>query len=265
MDRLTGLRTLLVRPQQGQDIFAERLMALGATLFHCPVMQITSFAEAHSENASEVNGIKPQIQNFDQYQIAIFISRTAARLGMKWLSAYWPDLPEHVRYYAVGKSTAALLLEHGIEAEVPEQAFSSEGLIALPSLQNIVGEQAMIFAGEGGRSLLAQTLENRGAIVSKCDLYRREATTAFATQIITLLADQSVDLVIVHSGELLVQLIAIVPGDLQEALVALPVLVPSERVADMARSKGFSIVICAGSALPDSMVSALTGWYSNQQ
>lgn len=262
MTALKGLRALLVRPEQSDDLFARQLMGAGATLYCCPVMLIKPFTET-----PEKNQIKSQILNFDQYQIAIFISRTAARLGTEWLARYWAVLPEslpqNLRYYAVGKSTAALLREQGINAEVPEQAFNSEGLLSLPSLNNIAGEKALIFSGEGGRALLADTLIQRGASISECELYRREPTAEFTDQIIELLAAEGVDLVIVHSGELLKNLLAIVPESRRPTLMKLPLLVPSERVAEIARNTGFQAVICAGSALPEDMVSALLGWYSS--
>lgn len=262
MTELNGLRALQVRPEQSDDLFAHQLVEAGATLYRYPVMLITPLAEA-----PETNQIKSHILHIDQYQIAIFISRTAALLGTEWLARHWPvyskDLPQHLRYYAVGKSTAALLREQGIDAEVPEQAFNSEGLLALPSLNNVIGEKALIFSGEGGRTLLADTLIQRGASVSECELYRREATTEFSGQVIELLAAGALDLVIVHSGELLKNLLAIVPESQRSSLMTLPLLVPSERVAEIAVNSGFQSVICAGSALPEDMVSALRGWYSS--
>ncbi len=258
MTALKGLRALQVRPEQSDDLFAHQLMGAGATLYCCPVMLIKPFTETPEENQ-----IKSQILNFDQYQIAIFISKTAARLGTEWLARYWATLPAGIRYYAVGKSTAALLRGQGIEAELPKQAFNSEGLLALSSLHNAAGEKALIFSGEGGRALLAETLSQRGASVSECELYRREPTVEFADQIIELLASDGVDLVIAHSGELLKNLLSLVPGSRRPALMQLPLLVPSERVAEIARNTGFQVVICADSALPEDMVSALRGWYSS--
>lgn len=257
MTALKGLRALQVRPEQSDDLFARQLMEAGATLYCCPVMLIKPFTETPEENQ-----IKSQILNFDQYQIAIFISKTAAHLGTEWLARYWATLPAGIRYYAVGKSTAALLRGQGVEAELPKQAFNSEGLLALPSLHNVVGEKAIIFSGEGGRTLLAETLSQRGASVSECELYRRKPTAEFADQIIDFLDSEGVDLVIAHSGELLKNLLAVVPERQLPTLVNLPLLVPSERVAEIAWNSGFQTVICAGSALPEDMVSALWGWYS---
>ena len=75
---------------------------------------------------------------------------------------------------------------------------------------------------------------------------------------------ESVDLVVAHSGELLENLLAVVVENQRPILMSLPILVPSERVSDIAIGLGFRTVICAGSALPEDMVSALRGWYSSR-
>ena len=264
MAALTALRILQVRPEQGEDQFARQLVASGATLYRYPVMLITPFTDAPETGLSEAATIKSHILNLDRYQIAIFVSRTAVRLVADWLNRNGTTLPVDVDYYAVGKSTEKLLRELGVEVNVPDKAFSSDGLLALPPLQSVVGKKILIFSGEGGRSLLVDELSQRGASVSECELYRREPTSQFAAQISQLMVGESVDLVVAHSGELLENLLAVVVENQRPILMSLPILVPSERVSDIAIGLGFRTVMCAGSALPEDMVSALRGWYSSR-
>jgi uroporphyrinogen-III synthase len=265
-----GLRVLLVRPDsafgqpetQSRDHFSSQLINDGVVLHHYPVMTVSLLA-----NSLEIDQIKSYILDFALYDKVLFVSRTAARLALDWLDRYWavPEgLPIDTRYYAVGKSTAAELQKRHIEAELPVQAYNSEGLLALPSLQNLSGERVVIFSGVGGRQLLSEELGHRGAMVSQCSLYRRQPTAVHADNINRLLLSAELDLVIVHSGELLSNLMSLVPKAHQQALWQLPLLVPSERVCELARDAGFNNVICAGSALPEDMVSALRGWYSNK-
>ena len=266
MSNLVGLRVLLVRPEQpllqSSNTFANALVGEGVRVYHCPVMSISPL-----ESALDTDQIKPHILDFSRYDRVIFVSRTAARLALDWLDRYWPvpeGLPLGTRYYAVGKSTAAELQAWRIQVELPVELFSSEGLLALPSLQNLVGEHVLIFSGVGGRQLLSDQLSCRGAVVSQCELYRRESTVEFSQEINRLLLSDELDLVIVHSGELLSNLISLVQEDRQHVLRQLPLLVPGERVCGLAQDAGFKNVICAGTALPEDMVSALRGWYSNK-
>ena len=273
MSDLQGLQTLLIRPKpllgivgedgKEADKFTRYLSDCGATTHHYPVMVVLPL-----ESPSDVEQIKAHILDFAHYDRAIFISRTAAMLAMDWLESYCVMVPEglpiNMHYYAVGKSTAKTLLDWGVQAELPEQAFSSEGLLALPSLQNIAGEKIIIFCGKGGRSLLAEELSARGATVNRCELYQRQMTCEHAGQINSLISSNKLDLVIAHSGELLNNLLAIVDDSQQSLLRELPLLVPSERVAERAKETGFKEILCAGSAVPEDMVSALRGWYSNK-
>lgn len=270
MSSFKGLRVLLVRPDsvlgqpkiQDRDHFSSQLISDGVVLHHYPVMTVSPLI-----SSSEVAQIKSHILDFAFYDKVLFVSRVAARLALDWLDHYWavPEgLPIDTRYYAVGKSTAAELLKRHIEAELPAQAYNSEGLLALPSLQKLSGERVVIFSGVGGRQLLSEELSRRGAMVSQCILYCRQPEDVYAGDINRLLSSAGLDLVIVHSGELLSNLMSLVQKEQQKALWQLPLLVPSKRVCEFAMDAGFNNVICAGSALPEDMVSALRGWYSNK-
>lgn len=251
------MQVLLVRPLQKDDEFVAGLAGKPVDLHHCPVMEIVPMAEQQ-----QVEAIKSSIHNFDRYQIAIFVSRTAAHLGLGWLENTWPALPEGVRFYAVGKSTARVLQQHQIPVETPLQSYDSEGLLDLSSLQRVAGEKVLIFAGKGGRKLLEDALEQRGASVDRCDLYERRTTAEYAEGIQALLSEGDLDVVVVHSGELLLCLLNVVAPEYHQKLRSLPLLVPGKRVAEMALNQGFKEPVVANSALPSDMVSAILEWYS---
>ena len=252
---MNRLRVLLIRPFQERDECVRLLELAGVQIHRYPVMKIEP---ALAPDA------KSRILDFDHYQIAIFVSRTAARLGIDWLENYWPMLPVGVRYYAVGKGTAAELAERGICAESPDAGFNSEALLTLGSLRSVAGQRALIFAGEGGRTLLAGELQKRGATVDRCELYQRRKIKDYAGKIASLLMDKKVDLVAVHSGELAHNLLAVVPDKFHDLLRRLPVIVPGDRVAAIARELSFDRVLTAPSAAPEDMVSTILEWYSNK-
>jgi len=252
------LRVLLVRPERSPDEFADSLIRLGATVYRCPVMAIVPL-----NDGQPAEQIKSRVLDFDHYQIAIFISRNAARLGLEWLDSYWPMLPAGVRYYAVGKSTAEVLEAYGVSVEAPGGSSDSEALLALPSLQSVSGERALLFAGRGGRGLLAEELARRGARVERCELYERQKTLGHAEEINRLLSGGELQLLVAHSGELLTHLLDVVAEENRRKLLALPLLVPGQRVAGLASHLGWQEVIVANSALRNDMVSAILEWYSN--
>ena len=71
---------------------------------------------------------------------------------------------------------------------VPDTRFDSEGLLALPELNAVAGRRVVIFRGEEGRRLLAQTLAARGAQVHEVVCYRRRTAVDQAPRLVAWLA-----------------------------------------------------------------------------
>ncbi len=256
---LRGRRILIVRPvpesgKGGGDSFVSHLKNAGAQVLHYPVMTLTSFYAG-----PEAEQVKASVRKLDHYDALIFVSRTAALLGAVWLHRYWPQLPANINVFSIGKSTAGVLADANIKACCPDADMTSEGLLELPDLQNMRNRRVLIFRGEGGRETLARELQARGGEVSYVELYRRETTRQHQSDIGVALA-AGVDAIAVHSGELLWELLKIV-DELKADIQKTPVVVPGERVAELAGRAGLKNVIVADNAMPQSMVSALNGWY----
>ncbi|MEZ0121024.1 MAG: uroporphyrinogen-III synthase [Candidatus Reddybacter sp.] len=242
------------RPKK-QDSLLARLEALGATCHNYPVIKI------------EVAGvddvlIKQQVMRFSDYDKAIVISQHAAQLAGWWLDRYWPMLPVGIDYYAVGPTSAQPLRDQNVSATAPQSGYSSEALLALPALNAVQGEKIIIFRGGRGRDLLEQTLKERGANVDCCELYSRVVDSLHREAIAELLQAES-PLVLIYSGQVLDALLAVVPEAHLVKLKKLPIVVPSERVANLARNKGFGSVRLAASALAQDMEHSVLGWYTH--
>ncbi|MGL5372946.1 MAG: uroporphyrinogen-III synthase, partial [Aeromonas veronii] len=80
----------------------------------------------------------------------------------------WP----HIEYFAVGQASADAFAAIDITASCPDDP-RSEGLLALPALQQVAGKRVLILRGNGGRDLIASTLASRGALVHYCAAYER--------------------------------------------------------------------------------------------
>lgn len=107
------------------------------------------------------------LPEFSQFSKVIFVSPRAVEFSQAWQSAFTA-----AHLYAIGPSTAEGLRAAGLKVSLPE-IYSSEGVLALPEFQAIRGESILIVRGEGGRALLAEALEQRGAIVEYFEVYRR--------------------------------------------------------------------------------------------
>ena len=189
-----------------------------------------------------------QIHHLPQADIIIFISPNAVKYGMAAIG----KLPQGKLIVAVGQGTARSLRESGVsDILVPSERFDSEGVLALPDLRHVAGKRIMILRGDGGRELLGDTLQARGAIVEYVTCYLRGKPTFDAAR---LLSAQP-DVLIVTSSEALRHLYELT----HDTLLDKALFVIHERIAAAARELGWREVRVAGAG-DDDMLAALIAW-----
>ena len=234
---------LVVRPLRQQDAFLQLLQQAAIDYEYQPIMAIEPIVETEPE----AQLIENAILGFAEFDYAIFISANAAELGITWLDKYWPMLPAQQAVFAVGQHTESILRAYGFSPSAPSKQQNTEGLLQeIPALQDLHNKSVIIFRGGGGRTTLADTLKRRGAAVTYCELYRRvvQADRLKAAQ--KLLPQCSC--LVAHSGELIQ---AMGPAHTETQII--PLVVPSERVAEISRNLGYSKILVADNALPDAM------------
>ena len=136
--------------------------------------------------------------------IMIFVSPNAVGYALQLL----PDaaLPPQLTLGAVGKGTARALQEAGYRIDLlPTEQYDSEGLLALPALQDVAGKQVVIVRGVGGRPVLGNKLRERGAEVVYAEVYRRACPDADPSHLLERW-ERDLDLVTTTSNEILLYL-----------------------------------------------------------
>lgn len=191
---LAGLRVLNTRPAGQAEALTRRLQAAGARVTELPLIAITPLPLSPVQERL--------LLDLDRYDGVFFVSANAARLGLDVVAGAWPQWPYRLPAYAVGARTAAVLGDAGLEVRLPARA-DSEGLLALPDLQQVEGRRFLVFKGEGGRELLADTLRARGALLDELPLYRRGLPAAAAADWQALPVAERPQLVILTSPDAL--------------------------------------------------------------
>jgi uroporphyrinogen-III synthase len=152
----------------------------------------------------------------------------------------------------VGAGTRRALARLGIAADAPAR-MDSEGLLAMPALQDVAGRRIALFTAPGGRGRLAPELQARGATVARIDVYTRAQVAIphprWEALRQALHAPAPVVLAL-SSGEALHALLAQVPAALAGEVRALPVVAASARLAGIARDAGFARIAIADDARP---------------
>ena len=253
---LSGQRVLITRPAHQQPPLITGLQARGAKTISLPLLAITG-----PSRGDQADVLRRQLLALDSYELLVFISSNAVREGCKAIDDYWPQFPVGLDLLAIGPSTAALAEElTGQRVRSAAGGMTSEDLLELDSFTNIEGRRIGIFRGEGGRDFLAQQLRKRGAQVDYFDVYRREELNYEDIQVREALIESEPTLLTAMSGQTLQALRSLI-DQLSEPhadkLLTLPVIVPSQRVRDLAAEMGFENPIAAPGADLDALLQAL--------
>lgn len=247
-------RVLVTRPEgEAADALCAAVKAAGYEVYRQPLLELNGIGKLADAQRGIVLGL-------DAYQHVIFISANAVRFGMALVEEFWPQLPVGVNWYAIGAATATRLKDFGIAAATPGSVMSSEGLLALSTLQNVRDQKVLIVKGEGGRDTLRQELTRRGARVEELACYRRSLPDVSQGEFARRLAHWDIDVILISSGEGLANLQLLLSSAETSKLKHTGLIVPSERIARLAQDAGFDQVVIAENASDVAMLRALGEW-----
>ena len=241
---LNGLQVLVTRPLDQAEGLTLAISAAGGVPLSFPLLDIAP--------AADTAALYTQLQPLADYDLAIFISPNAVSHGMAAIAAAGASLPAQVA--TVGAGSARALRAAGVsQVIVPTERSDSEGLLAMPELAHMKGKRVIILRGDGGRELLADTLRARGATVEYVTCYQRSKTRKTLEELLSL----HPEVLTVTSSEALFHLREMMGED--ETLLALPMFVPHQRIAESATHLGWHEVILSGAG-DDGLLASLIAW-----
>ena len=154
--------------------------------------------------------------------------------------------------FAVGEHTARQLEMASQRPVTFPQQMNAEGLLALAPLANVAGQNWLIVKGQGGRPLIKETLSQRGATVCELDVYCRKLPD-YSLQRTICLHQSEQTVWIITSAEALDNLFRIL-GLGQNPDHRTSVIVSSDRLAELAVHKGFTIIAQSAGASETQLV-----------
>ncbi|MCK1970955.1 uroporphyrinogen-III synthase [Franconibacter sp. IITDAS19] len=245
------MKILVTRPSPAGEALVSRLRALGREAWSFPLIEFTPGREL-ARLPALLDALTPDDLLFAVSQHAAhFAGAELKRIGKAW--------PQTLNAFAIGRTTAlALHQTSGLHVSYPHDREVSEVLLQLPELQNVAGKQALILRGNGGRELLAETLTARGANVTFCECYQRCMKIYDGTEEAWRWQSRGIDTLVVTSGEMLDQLYALIPEWYRTNwLLRCRLLVVSERLATLARERGWQDILVADNADNDALLRML--------
>lgn len=231
--QINNIGVLVTRPEYQAGPLVTNLSQRGFQPYLFPTIEILPSENlAHQQTCVEL---------LDKENIALFVSANAVKYSGELLRTYWPTQPTGLQIAAIGPATKEALSQLGYKVHImPEKEFSSEGLLAHPAFQDVFDTAITLFKGLGGREILTNTLQDRGALVRECICYERKMPQSDVDPLLAALEQGALQVAICTSGESLTNLYKMVANHGAEALNRLQLLLMSERLVPVARELGYT-------------------------
>ncbi len=230
---MKGLRVLNTRPLNQSAALDKAIHAAGGISINLPALTITSTTLDWLNNMPELTTVNQ----------AIFISANAVDYyfsALKQANIHWPA---SINVIAVGNATAAALSKQGIQVHHIPFIADSEHLLELDILQNIQHQNILLIKGLGGRPMIAEVLQSRGACLISLAVYYRSLPDIKQEYINSVWQDDSVDIILFTSQQAMNNLFTLFSEEGRSWLRSKPCLVISARLAESASLLGIKTII----------------------
>lgn len=240
---LKGRGVLVTRPAHQVEGLCRLIEAADGRAVRFPALEIRP-----TEHPEQARALLAQ-----SWDWCVFVSANAVEQALGLMGR----LRAGARIAAIGQATAQALAAAGYPVDlVPDGRFDSEALLESEAMHQVAGQRILIVRGEGGRGLLGETLQSRGASLAYAEVYRRVRPDLDPAPLIARWT-REVDAVVATSGEVLDNLVILLGAVGREWLLATPLVVISPRMVEQARQLGFSRVEVADAAQDAALVAAL--------
>ena len=238
------MKVLVTRPDPEGSELCRQIEQHQVRASHFPLI---SFSKG--EGASQLSSL------LTDADIVIAVSKHAVLWSDKILQSQqllWPDKAD---YFAIGQKTAQNLRRVSLQNVHYPAISDSEHFLQLPQLQNIAGKKVVILRGNGGRELIYDTLKKFADTVAYCEVYQRHKREYDRASQLADWQQQGITHLIITSGEQLEHLAGGISDD--RWLTSKMIIVPSQRIADLANELGFNNVLVSGSASNPDLLAAI--------
>ncbi len=231
---LSGIHIAVTRPVDQARAITELISHLGGVAISYPLLAI--------QPLEDYRAFEQQLAELETTDWAIFISTNAVANAMPRILKRYGNIPENLRFAAMGHQTAKELGFYGVHnVLIPHTRFDSETLLALPEMRDVANMKIAIFRGVGGRELLAGTLKSRGANVYFAECYRRVNPQTSADLLADLWEKGQLQAIIVTSSEAMRYLLELAGS--AEWLRHVTLCVNHARIAELPQQIGLKVAI----------------------
>lgn len=246
MPDFSGMNIVVTRPAHQSQSLVDYIRARDGNAILFPVIEI-------AEPLDPAPVIK-LVEHLAEFDIAIFVSANAVNAAMKFIQAKG-GLPESLKTAAVGYATVKALASYGLDADIyPIDRFNSEALLDTDELKEVSGKKIIIFRGDGGRELLAETLRQREASVTYAECYRRIKPDVDTSELMDYWRNDQINAIVVMSNNGLQNLWEMAGNEGQDYLQNSQLIVISDRTIQLAQQLGIKVLPMKAATASDQAV-----------
>lgn len=241
-----------MRPKHQSERLLQAIQQMGFASCSLPILDITSIPVVPTE-------IEQWCEQISGADLIIVSSQNAVHFAPS-------DVLEAMRntnakVVTMGQATSDALMTHGVSVFfTPIPGSDSEALLSEDFLQSneITNKKVVLLAGAGGRTVLAETLTARGALVRWVIVYQQEKRPLALTSILThWISSKAHCFFIVTSLNSLDHFLNHIPPHYQSWIRQQTFIVISERIAQAARKWEIQHIFVTKGAHPEQLCATL--------
>lgn len=253
---------LLTRPKDRGSSIKLKLEALNYDVVDLPCLDIRNLNKRELSEYNNCSGIFPA-----DFAILIFVSVNAVRGFFKLYS----DIAaiKNIKIMAIGSATAQALINYGFNSVIFPQVNieqTSEYFVNLPELLQIKNKNILLIRGDTSREYISTVIKQREANLTELIVYKTSCPDNLEKNI-NIKLSAIYDLVAAKDKKLLIlitsnsilenfynNLNTQINKKLLNVVLNAQLLVASERIAFLARQRGFSNIIVSNTMNEDSII-----------
>lgn len=254
---LFGRRILVTRSREQASELVELLEENGAECIELPAISVVP---SHDPSISEKLCSLIPSSNW-----VVFTSINAVRCFFELCFQSGLDIRSlgHLKIAVIGTGTANALKEYHIKPDLIPASFDAEGLVDAFKDQGIDGQHILLPKAEKTRDVLITGLKEMGALVNAVTVYEN-VIPQLADDVLESLA-QGVDVVTFTSSSTVKNLVALLPADLKNMLIArAKAACIGPITARTAKEMGFDVAIQPESATIPALVRAIKDFFETR-
>ena len=242
--RLAGQTVMLTRPPAQSAEMTVQLERLGATVIHCPTIQIIE--------PSSWQALDTAISRLEHYHWLIFTSANGVEFFFRRLAERRGDgltIVSGLQTCAVGPATARAIVSTGGRVDITAGESKAEGVLAAiieaaGGEEKIAGLRFLLPRARIAREFLPDELRRRGALVDAVETYQTIRPDLDRASLVRWISDNRVDAVTFTSPSTVTNFAALIGAeDLSDSLRGILVASIGPVTTEALRARGITDVV----------------------